>query len=62
MRARGVVSEEDAQTMQTIYKQGWLGTTAIGAKLLGSEELMFEGEMLDLDAQKRVLAGMKELL
>ena len=34
MRARGVVNEEDAQTMQTIYKQGWLGTTALGAKLL----------------------------
>jgi hypothetical protein len=46
--------------MSTIYKQGWLGTTALGAKLLGSEELMFEGEMMDLDAQKRVLAGMKE--
>ena len=60
MRARGVVNEEDAQTMQTIYKQGWLGTTAIGAKILGSEELMFEGEMLDLDAQKHVLAGMKK--
>ena len=28
MRARGVVNEEDAQTMSTIYKQGWLGTTA----------------------------------
>ena len=60
MRSRGVVNEEDAQTMQTIYKQGWLGTTALGAKLLGSEELMFEGEMLDLDAQKRVLAGFKQ--
>jgi len=59
MRARGVVNEEDAQTMQTIYKQGWLGTTAIGAKLLGSEELMFEGEMLDLDAQKHILAKFK---
>ena len=44
LRARGVVSEEDAQSMNTIYKQGWLGTTAIGAKLLGSEELMLEGE------------------
>ena len=60
MRARGVVSEEDAQTMSTIYKQGWLGTTALGAKLLGSEELMFEGEMLDLDAQKHILAGFKQ--
>jgi len=59
MRARGVVNEEDAQTMQTIYKQGWLGTTAIGAKLLGSEELMFEGEMLDLNAQKHILAKFK---
>ena len=60
MRARGVVNEEDAETMNTIYKQGWLGTTAIGAKLLGSEELMFEGEMLDIDAQKNVLANMKK--
>ena len=59
MRARGVVNEEDAQTMSTIYKQGWLGTTALGAKLLGSEEFMFEGEMLDLDAQKHILAKFK---
>ena len=60
LRAQGVVSEEDAETMNTIYKQGWLGTTAIGAKLLGSEELMFEGEMLDIEAQKKILSGMKD--
>ena len=60
LRAQGVVSEEDAETMETIYKQGWLGTTALGAKLLGSEELMFEGEMRDLDYQKMMLDQMKE--
>jgi hypothetical protein len=60
LRSQGVVNEEDAQTMSTIYKQGWLGTTAIGAKLLGSEELMFEGEMLDIEAQKKILSGMKD--
>jgi hypothetical protein len=60
LRSQGVVSEEDAETMNTIYKQGWLGTTAIGAKLLGSEELMFEGEMLDIEAQKKILSGMKD--
>jgi hypothetical protein len=60
LRVRGVVSEEDADTMDTIYKQGWLGTTALGAKLLGSEELMFEGETRDLDWQKGVLDQMKE--
>ena len=60
LRAEGVVSEEDAETMETIYKQGWLGTTALGAKLLGSEELMFEGEMRDLDYQKMMLDQMKE--
>jgi hypothetical protein len=60
LRARGVVSEEDAETMNTIYKQGWLGTTALGAKLLGSEELMFEGEMRDLDYQKMMLDQMKD--
>ena len=60
LRARGVVNEEDAQSMQTIYKQGWLGTTAIGAKLLGSEELMLDGELADIDRQKEVLAKMKE--
>ena len=48
LRAQGVVSEEDAQSMNTIYKQGWLGTTAIGAKLLGSEELMLDGELLQI--------------
>lgn len=60
LRAEGVVSEEDAETMNTIYKQGWLGTTALGAKLLGSEELMFEGEMRDLEYQKMMLDQMKE--
>ena len=60
LRSQGVVSEEDAETMNTIYKQGWLGTTAIGAKILGSEELMFEGEMLDIEAQKKILSGMKD--
>ncbi|RUA10363.1 MAG: hypothetical protein DSY82_04840, partial [Flavobacteriia bacterium] len=60
LRAQGVVSEEDAQSMNTIYKQGWLGTTAIGAKLLGSEELMLDGELADIDKQKQVLAKMKE--
>ena len=60
LRARGVVSEEDAQSMNTIYKQGWLGTTAIGAKILGSEELMLDGELADIDKQKEVLAKMKE--
>ena len=55
-----MVSEEDAETMNTIYKQGWLGTTAIGAKILGSEELMLEGELLDIEGQKRILAGMKD--
>ena len=59
LRARGVVSEEDAQSMNTIYKQGWLGTTAIGAKILGSEELMLDGELADIDRQKEVLAEMK---
>ena len=56
LRARGVVSEEDAQSMNTIYKQGWLGTTAIGAKILGSEELMLDGELADIGKQKEVLA------
>ena len=42
--------------MQTIYKQGWLGTTAIGAKPLGSEELMLDGELADIEKQKEVLA------
>jgi hypothetical protein len=60
LRAKGIVSEEDAETMNTIYKQGWLGTTALGAKLLGSEELMFEGEMRDLDYQKMMLDQMKD--
>jgi hypothetical protein len=59
LRAQGMVNEEDAQSMQTIYKQGWLGTTAIGAKLLGSEELMLDGELADIDRQKEVLAEMK---
>ena len=54
------MSEEDAETMNTIYKQGWLGTTAIGAKILGSEELMLDGELADIDKQKEVLAKMKE--
>ena len=60
LRAKGVVSEEDAQSMNTIYKQGWLGTTAIGAKILGSEELMLDGELADIEKQKEVLAKMKE--
>ena len=60
LRAKGVVSEDDAQSMNTIYKQGWLGTTAIGAKILGSEELMLDGELADIDKQKEVLAKMKE--
>jgi hypothetical protein len=60
LRARGVISESDAETMNTIYKQGWLGTTALGAKLLGSEELMFEGQLRDLDYQKAMLDEMKD--
>ena len=60
LRAKGVVSEDDAQSMNTIYKQGWLGTTAIGSKILGSEELMLDGEMADIEKQKEVLAKMKE--
>ena len=60
LRSQGVVSEEDAQSMNTIYKQGWLGTTAIGAKILGSEELMLDGELADIEKQKDVLAKMKE--
>ena len=59
LRAKGLISEEDAQSMNTIYKQGWLGTTALGAKLLGSEELMLEGELADINRQKEVLAEMK---
>ena len=37
-------------------KQGWLGTTSLGAKILGSEELELGGEMVGLDQQKQILA------
>ena len=62
LRSQGMVSEEDAETMNTIYKQGWLGTTAIGAKLLGSEELMLEGEMLDIEGTEENFIRYERLL
>jgi hypothetical protein len=55
MRERGSITEEDADTLRTIMKQGWLGTTSLGAKILGSEELELGGEMIGLDQQKQVL-------
>ena len=55
MRERGGITEEDADTLRTIMKQGWLGTTSLGAKILGSEELELGGEMIGLDQQKQVL-------
>jgi len=57
-RASGRISEEDADTLRTIMKQGWLGTTRLGAKLLGSEELDYKGQTLDLEAQKSILDQM----
>jgi hypothetical protein len=57
-RATGRLSEEDADTLRTIMKQGWLGTTRLGAKLLGSEELDYKGQTLDLEAQKSILDQM----
>ena len=55
MREQGNITEEDADTLRTIMKQGWLGTTSLGAKILGSEELELGGEMIGLDQQKQVL-------
>jgi len=60
MRERGGISEEDADTLRTIMKQGWLGTTSLGAKILGSEELELGGEMVGLDQQKQILDNLLE--
>ena len=60
MREHGNISEEDADTLRTIMKQGWLGTTSLGAKILGSEELELGGQMVGLDQQKQILNNLLE--
>ena len=60
MRERGSITEEDADTLRTIMKQGWLGTTSLGAKILGSEELELGGQMVGLDQQKQILDNLLE--
>ncbi len=59
MVERGRLDEGDAQTLKTLMKQGWLGTTSLGAKLLDSEELAYGGENLNLDQQKQMLEMIK---
>ena len=59
MRARGKISEEDAENYLSLVKQGSL-PFGLGNRIFGDEEMTLRGQVLNADQQRQVLAGMEE--
>ena len=59
MRARGKISEEDANNYMSLILQGSL-PFGIGNRLFGDDEMTLRGQYLDSTQQRQVLAGMEE--
>ena len=59
MRARGKISEEDAENYLSLVKQGSL-PFGLGNRIFGDEEMTLRGQVLNADQQRQVLAGMED--
>jgi hypothetical protein len=59
MRARGKISEEDANTYMSLILQGSL-PFGVGNRLFGDEEMTLRGQTLDPTQQREVLSGMED--
>jgi hypothetical protein len=59
MRARGKISEEDAENYLSLVKQGSL-PFGLGNRIFGDEEMTLRGQVLNPEQQRQVLAGMED--
>jgi hypothetical protein len=58
MRAKGNISEEDADNYMKLIKQGSL-PFGLGNRLFGDEEMTLRGQALNPDQQRQLLSGME---
>jgi hypothetical protein len=58
MRAKGKISEEDAEKYMSLIKQGSL-PFGLGNRLWGDDEMTMRGQNLNPDQQRQLLAGME---
>ena len=59
MRAKGKISEEDAENYMSLIKQGSL-PFGLGNRLWGDEEMTIRGQTLNPEQQRALLAGMED--
>tara|TARA_R110002012_G_scaffold267168_1_gene450809 strand:- start:105 stop:1625 length:1521 start_codon:yes stop_codon:yes gene_type:complete len=59
MRARGKISEEDAENYMSLIKQGSL-PFGLGNRLFGDEEMTLRGQTVTPEQQRQILAGIED--
>ena len=59
MRAKGKISEEDAEKYMSLIKQGSL-PFGLGNRLFGDDEMTIRGQTLNPEQQRGLLAGMED--
>ena len=59
MRAKGKISEEDADNYMSLIKQGSL-PFGLGNKIFGDDEMTLRGQALNPEQQRGLLAGMED--
>ena len=59
MRAKGQISEEDADNYMSLIKQGSL-PFGLGNRIFGDEEMTLRGQVLNPEQQRELLRGMED--